>query len=176
MLTCVDCKVNFTNAYLLSKHQNRKVPCNVIFECIRCKKLLSTQNSLEKHYNKKNPCIEIQTENQLEKEKRINVMLQLQNERNDMIKKSKEIESFRIKEESKKEIELIKNTCKKQSPKIINNNINIDIDICINYIQKNDMDKPSIDPNKIQQLVIEHIMQNISDFNECKTYKFVIYI
>lgn len=132
MLTCEDCKVNFTNVYLLSKHQNRKVPCGVIFECIRCKKVLATQNSLEKHYSKKNPCSEIQSETttklnqtqietQLEKEKRIDVMLQLQKERDDMIKKSKEIKKM-------------KNIRKPQSPNIINNNINIEI--CINYIKK----------------------------------------
>lgn len=59
MLTCERCKVKFTNEYLLLKHQNRKIPCNVIFECIRCKKILATQNSLERHYNNKKPCIEV---------------------------------------------------------------------------------------------------------------------
>lgn len=34
ILGCNICKAEFTNEYLLQKHMNRKVPCNVIFECL----------------------------------------------------------------------------------------------------------------------------------------------
>ena len=58
MLQCNICKTQFTSDYLLLKHQNRKIPCNVIFECIRCKRILSSDTALENHYNKKTPCVE----------------------------------------------------------------------------------------------------------------------
>lgn len=55
-LQCKICNVNFTSEYLLSRHQNRKIPCGTIFKCERCYRILSSNHALEKHRNKKIPC------------------------------------------------------------------------------------------------------------------------
>jgi hypothetical protein len=298
---CEICKGQFTSEYLLNKHQNRKNPCDVVFECIRCKKILVNQYSLEKHYNKKNPCIEVpkyikpvksnikkeilllekkkeieleiqkekakhkeedrkfklellkrkeeETRFKMEEERKIKEMeldaLELEVRRADMIefereqlriqlaaektkqielkaqmqrekiqalkerkdleyarayqktqnhmtsiklyaennekklekKKEVDLEILKAKTESRKTIEVMKNERKEQTPQIINNNVTINnINICINYIKENHLDKLNIDFDQVQSTALEYLKQNVISQDEIKSAKHLIYI
>lgn len=290
---CEICKVLFTNNYLLSKHKNRKIPCNIVFECIKCKKKLVNQYSLEKHYNKKNPCtkisnnkkpnniknniiilekmkeieLEIQKEKSkqkeidqkfklelnkqkeeeqknkkkekqrieeekrdileleiqreimlefereqlkiqltMEKTKQMELKVQMQREKAQLLKDRKEleyarafqktqnhmasiklyaennkqkkedkIEILKIKAKLAKDIEVMKNDRKEQTPQIINNNITINnINICINHIKEHHMDKLDINFKDMQKSAMEYFKQNTIDCSENKSVKFLL--
>ena len=109
VIKCDRCKVQFTTEYLLSKHQNKKIQCGIIFECERCKKILSTQYSLERHYNKKNPCIEVKYINKpvkskiiLEKQKEISLEIQKIKEETKENERRFKLELLERKEEEKR--------------------------------------------------------------------------
>jgi hypothetical protein len=55
--TCIKCNKNFTNVYLLDKHLNRKIPCNVEIKCLVCEKIFKYDRELTNHLNKKKPCV-----------------------------------------------------------------------------------------------------------------------
>lgn len=68
---CIKCKEEFTSEYLLNKHKNRKVSCDVILKCTKCLKSFSSSQSLERHYNKSIPCIStIEFEKRIKKQER----------------------------------------------------------------------------------------------------------
>jgi hypothetical protein len=252
VLNCERCKVQFTNEYLLQKHLNRKIPCDIIFKCIICKKILASKKSLERHEKKQKPCIEVKEikpnekkeikisekqrqkeleleiqkeksrrkegerkfklelleKKETEKRKQIELKLQLQQEKiialkelkeleyamldkkardnkeyinmyaeNNKSKKASALEIIKAKAESMKNIEVMKNERKEQTPQIINNNVTINnINICINHIKENHLDKLDIDFNQMQPTAIEYFKKNILHSNENISARTLIHI
>ena len=59
--TCIKCDRLFTSIYLLNKHLNKKISCDIVLECIRCKKIFKVDKELSTHLNKKIPCLVLDT-------------------------------------------------------------------------------------------------------------------
>ncbi|MGL5934002.1 MAG: C2H2-type zinc finger protein [Cetobacterium sp.] len=54
---CNKCNNTFKSEYLLEKHINRKISCDVIFKCEKCRGIFKNNYSLTKHKRRINPCI-----------------------------------------------------------------------------------------------------------------------
>jgi hypothetical protein len=114
VLNCERCKSQFTTEYLLQKHLNRKIPCNIIFLCLKCKKIFASKYSLERHYNNKKPCVEVPKyiksvkKNINDKLKDKLILLEKQKEISIEIQKGKDESKLEIERERvrKKEIDL----------------------------------------------------------------------
>ena len=63
---CKKCKQTFVSEYLLNKHLNRKVPCDVVLKCDRCEVVFTNAYRLNRHKNRKNPCTIIDKKSDLE--------------------------------------------------------------------------------------------------------------
>ena len=115
--TCVKCNRLFTSIYLLNKHLNKKISCDVILECIRCKKIFETDDKLSIHLNKKIPCLILDTKlsdklvllNLQDEQKRQNIELKLKNE--------KEKEEIKLQNEREKKELKLKNDQQKEDQK-----------------------------------------------------------
>jgi len=92
-------------------------------------------------------------------------------------KKVMDLEILKAKEESMRNIELMKNERKEQTAQIINNNVTINnINICINYIKEHHMDKLNIEFKQMQPLAMEYFRQNTIDCDENKSARFLLNI
>lgn len=70
---CIKCNGVFSSNYNLTRHLNRKYPCDMILECAICNKIFTKQYDLTNHLNKKYPCLNPQEYlNLKEKELEIN--------------------------------------------------------------------------------------------------------
>jgi len=54
---CNKCREEFISQYLLTKHENRKISCDIVLECIKCLKVFPTSQGLERHYSRLNLCV-----------------------------------------------------------------------------------------------------------------------
>ena len=57
--TCKKCKATFANQGNLTKHMNRKTPCNkkAEYKCNKCHKIFARKDHYESHKNRKTSCI-----------------------------------------------------------------------------------------------------------------------
>ena len=55
-IRCKKCNKSFLSEYLLNRHKNKKVPCDVILSCKKCKKIFKTQHEFDNHEKRKFPC------------------------------------------------------------------------------------------------------------------------
>jgi hypothetical protein len=108
---CNKCQKEFTSEYLLHKHINRKISCDIVLTCKICGKVFKQPHHLEQHKNKKNPC-KIKKITIIEEQKEI---LQY--------KHSLELEIIKAKKESALEIEYARTNRKEKTPQIINTKI-----------------------------------------------------
>jgi hypothetical protein len=75
MSECVKCNKSFKSIYNLNKHNNKKIPCDLIIKCENCLKIFNTKQNLNKHNNRKNPCIKVDLIKENEKLKEENERL-----------------------------------------------------------------------------------------------------
>lgn len=56
VFTCEKCKRDFKLQSTLTRHLQRKKPCNVIHKCPICLKVFQKKSRLNRHLSRKNPC------------------------------------------------------------------------------------------------------------------------
>jgi len=106
------------------------------------------------------------------------IKMYAENAKNKLEKKKEiDLEIIKAKAESMRNIEIMKNERKEQTPQIINNNVTINnINICINYIKEHHLDKLDIDFNQMQQSAVEYFKENVTNDNTNISAKHLISI
>ena len=56
-LVCIKCGKGFKTEFLLTRHSNRKIPCNRVIQCVKCNKVFKQLSDLSRHQNRKTPCV-----------------------------------------------------------------------------------------------------------------------
>jgi Zinc finger, C2H2 type len=54
---CDKCKRGFAAKHHLDKHNNRKIPCDVVFNCPKCHKTFPNGSELHRHMKRITPCV-----------------------------------------------------------------------------------------------------------------------
>lgn len=83
---CIKCNKRFSSNYILNKHINRKYPCDTNLSCLKCCKVFKVQYDLDRHLNRKYSCVP------LVDNKRLELTLQIEKERNIIINKQLELQ------------------------------------------------------------------------------------
>lgn len=97
VLKCSKCNNTFNSEYVLNKHLNRKIPCDIVLQCARCNKVFQTIRDLNSHENRKFPCkiTDINFERE-QREKDRELKLHLETEKNNIREKTLLIEQRKL--------------------------------------------------------------------------------
>lgn len=145
---CLKCNNKFSSEYMLNKHMNKQVPCDIKIECDKCGLSFTSKIYLERHKNRKTPCIknmevtinipqvsksDEKQKNRLKIEKEKTKQLELKLKEKTMeIEAQKElklleIEALKLRNDSRLKEEEMKTERKEKTTHIINNQQNITI-------------------------------------------------
>lgn len=177
---CYKCKKRFTSEYLLNKHLNKTISCDVVLKCNKCEKKFETSFLLNRHLSRKTPCNNI-TENILSNNM---ILLKIEEAKIEQEKEKtkRELEKLKIKKEiietqsqfKQKEIELktaksleiekAKTYRKEKTASIINNinNQNIKIEVT-NHINNMFDAKIVVNSDRFKSKDVSHLFDIIKN-------------
>lgn len=96
-VNCIKCNRIFTRQTHLTRHLNRKIPCDRKLECNRCRKEFTQLSNLNSHINRKNPCT-IKEKNCVDKVLELELAREITKQKNKDIELAKEITKQKNKE------------------------------------------------------------------------------
>jgi hypothetical protein len=91
---CNDCQLEFEFEIFLTRHKNRKIPCNRKLQCERCLKKFKYKNDYKRHINRKNPC--------KDKKDSLNIQLELERIKLRQMEESTKTEEAKLMQEKEK--------------------------------------------------------------------------
>ena len=177
---CIKCNRIFTSVYLLEKHVNRKISCDIILSCTKCSKIFNTNAELLSHSNKKVSCVipDKIPDKILDKIKLLNIKSKLENDRD--LNRSK-LERERVeqknqgirekdlarqelqnkKHQDKLAIEEAKNIRKQMTVQLVNDKVAYEKQLAINEKIKND----KIEYRKLYDKAMDAVPDNLYSFS-----------
>lgn len=176
---CQKCKKRFTSEYLLNKHLNKTISCDIVLKCDKCEKKFDTIFLLNRHLLRKTPCISTTIENNsnniLLKIEEVKLDQEREKTRQEEEKTRRELEKLKLKEEiqikkielqkqKNLEIEQAKTDRKEKTASIINNinNQNIKIEVT-NHINNIFDAKIVLNSDKFKTKDISHLFDVIKN-------------
>ena len=187
MTLCTKCNKEFKNKYNLTKHLNKKIPCNNVIKCDNCLTIFKTNQILSNHLNRKYKCIKVDLEKEIQELKHKNEILEIESKYKDKIIELKDKQNitnitnndnsnnntFILNNFGNENLNFIKKkTLKEDIKSIINNNLPVNIEwrtkLKVDNLEYQGFDIKQID---IFRLFIKLIFKN-DKYPENKTIKY----